>query len=92
MTLSPARSSHHSFERAGFGDLGRCTALAHFWDGLLAATSDPFVGLEIGSRVTGERFGLAARAAGQGSDSREVLTRLSRYARLINDLIRYELR
>jgi AraC-like DNA-binding protein len=86
-------------ERAGLSleqirDINERTSilkLARFWDGLLAATNDPFVGLQVGTRVTAERFGLAARTAGQGSDFREVLTRLSRYARLINDVIRYEL-
>jgi AraC-like DNA-binding protein len=61
--------------------------LARLWKRIVRATGDELVGLHIGTAIPGHRFGLAARAATQGDDLRQVLVRFAKYATLVNDLL-----
>jgi len=61
--------------------------LARLWKRIVKVTGDEVIGLHIGTVIPGHRFGLAARAATQGGDLRQVLVRFAKYATLVNDLL-----
>ncbi len=62
--------------------------LANLWNRLLGVTKDPFLGLEVGRSVAGDRFGLAAHTVQNMGTFREVVLGLAKYAGLINGIIR----
>jgi AraC-like DNA-binding protein len=67
-------------------------AMARFWNEVLAVTGDEFAGLEIGLNVPADRFGLAVHAAENSEDYRQCLQRYTKFVKLINNLIRCDLR